>query len=445
MSFRSRTIVSAFSVALLCVLSANAADDWPQFRGPQGDGTANASTAVEISAKNTVWKTAIPGAGWSSPVVSDGKIWITTAETSKASREQIAKKTAGVQFAQMKTVAGRVKLRALCVDLESGKILHDLLLKDISDPELSHPLNSYASPTAAISGDRVVCHFGNYGTWCLDKTSGKTLWENALVVDHSVGPGSSPVIADGIVLIVCDGIDKQFVAGLNLETGKQVWKTPRPGYRKSNGEFRKAYSTPLLIKVGQQVQAVVPGAQWVCAYEPQTGKEIWRADCGDGFSTTPMAIYEAGLVVISTGFMAPELVGINPEGSGDITKTNIVWRARKGGSTMPTAVGHNGMVYSLSDGGVLTVMGAKDGKILDQGRVGGKFCASPLMAGGKLYFGSQEGVLSVYGVKEANGSQQMPKVLAKNKLDGALMASPAVIGSDLIIRTSKSLMRVKPE
>ena len=138
----------------------------------------------------------------------------------------------------------------------------------------------------------------------------------------------------------------------------------------------------------------------------------------------------------STGFMAPELIAINPEGSGDITKTNIVWRAKSGGSTMPTAVGSNGMIYSLSDRGILTVLSAKDGQMQARARVGGKFAASPLLAAGKLYFGSQEGVLSVFGLEDVDGRQQMPKEMAKNKLDGALMASPAVVGSDLIIRTS---------
>ena len=298
---RDRGIVSVFSPALMCVLAASVclADDWPQFRGPHGDGIAEASSLpVEISEENTVWKTAIPGTGWSSPVVSEGKIWITTAEAAKASAEQIAKKTKGVQFAAIKTVAGDVKLRAICVDLESGKIVHNLLLREVSDPDLINPLNSYASPTAAISGDRVVCHFGSYGTWCLNKSTGEKLWHNALVVDHSVGPGSSPVIADDIVLIVCDGIDQQFVAGLDLSTGKEVWKTPRPKLRATNGEYKKAYSTPLLIKVGEQVQAVIPTAQWMCAYDPKTGKEIWRADCGSGFSTTPMAVYEGAWLCV---------------------------------------------------------------------------------------------------------------------------------------------------
>lgn len=412
------------------------AEDWNQFRGAKGDGLSSSTDLpVDFASSKTVWKTAIPGMGWSSPVVSDGYIWITTAEASTASAAEIAKKTKGVQFAKIKTVASNVKLQAVCVDAATGAVVHSKLLRDVDDPDLINPLNSYASPTCAIVGDRVICHFGSYGTWCMNKKTGEELWKNALVIDHSVGPGSSPIVADGIVLIVCDGIDQQFVAGLDLTTGEQVWRTARPKMRASNGEFQKAYSTPLIIDVDGNTQAVIPGAQWMCAYDPKTGDEIWRADCGNGFSTTPMAVYEAGLVVCSTGFMSPNLVAVNPAGSGDVTKSHIVWNSSKGGSTMPTAVASGGLLYSMSDDGRLSVLSADAGKIVNQKRIQGKFAASPLLADGKLYLSSQEGVMTVLSVPQLEN-------LAKNKMDGGLMASPAVLGSDLIVRTDKSLMRI---
>lgn len=416
------------------------AEDWNQFRGPNGDAKSQATgTPVNVSLASTAWKTSIPGTGWSSPVVAGGRIWLTTAETTEATAAQIAAKTRGVQFAQIKTVAASVRLRAICVDAESGAILHNVLLRQIDDPDLINPLNSYASPTPAIAGDRVVCHFGSYGTWCLNRMTGQTLWQRAVVVDHSVGPGSSPVIAGKVVILVCDGIDKQFVAGLDIESGQQIWKTDRPAMRATNGEFKKAYSTPLIIRVSGEPQAIIPGAQWVCAYDPSTGKELWRADCGDGFSTTPMAVFEAGLLVCSTGFMAGKLVAIEPKGKGDIS-SRIAWRADRGGSTMPTAVSQNGRIYSISDDGILSVLDAKSGRVQTRVRVGGKFASSPLLVSGKLYLGSQEGDLSVYQVSSEDGK---PIKLATNALDGSIMASPAIVGSDLILRTSKSLWRVK--
>lgn len=412
------------------------AEDWPQFRGPVGNGQAAATgTPTDFADAGVVWQTAIPGTGWSSPVSLNGRIWITTAQTSPATAEEIAAKTKDVQFAKIKTAAGNVKLRALCVDAESGNILHDILLREVSDPDLINPLNSYASPTAALIDEKVILHFGSYGTWCLNSQTGEELWQNALVVDHSVGPGSSPVVTNGIVLIVCDGIDQQFVAGLHLKTGKVAWKTARPDFRASNPEFCKAYSTPLIIDVKGKQQAVIPGAQWMCAYDPQSGREIWRADCGDGFSTTPMAVYAAGLVVCSTGFMAPQLVAVNPDGTGDISADNIVWRSKQGGSTMPTSVSDGKLIYSINDNGILTVLNAASGKLIKQLRIGGKFAASPLLTDGKLYLGSQAGIMTVLATDELSR-------LAQNTMDDTLMASPAVLGSDLIIRTGKSLLRI---
>lgn len=424
------------ALTLLIFSTVTVASDWNQFRGPHGNGIAQVSgTPIDFSPSQFAWEVEIPGVGWSSPVVVDNQIWITTAETVAATEEQLAKKKAGVQFAQIKTAAAQVTLRAICVDSNRGRIIHNIRLATVDNPDLINPLNSYASPTPAIQDGNVICHFGMYGTWSLNRTSGDVNWKTALVIDHSVGPGSSPIVVDDKVLIVCDGIDQQYVAALIVSDGQQAWKTDRPPIKATNGEFRKAYSTPLMIEVDGKSQAVIPGAQWMCAYDPATGKELWRADCGDGFSTTPMAVYESGLVICSTGFMAPALVAINPAGSGDVTETNIVWRSKQGGSTMPTAVAQSGLMYSISDKGVLTVLETSSGKITDRQRIGGKFASSPLLTKDALYLASQEGVMTVL----------KPVTLEKlttTKMDSALMASPAVIGSDLIVRTEKKLARV---
>lgn len=430
------------SLASMLVLSASAtAEDWPQFRGARGDAVATAkSAAVNISESNTKWRTGIGGTGWSSPVVSGDRIWLTTAETFAATPEQEAKKKEGDRMAGMKTVAGRVRLRAVSVNAETGKVLHYRMLHEVNDPELIHTLNSYASPTPAISGDHVICHFGSYGTWCVNRSTGETVWKNdGVVVEHSVGPGSSPIVEDGVVLLVFDGTDKQFVVGLDVKTGKEIWRTARPPMRASDGEYRKAYSTPLIITVDGKKQAVIPGAQWMCAYEPKTGKEIWRADTGSGFSTTPMAVYESGLVVCSTGFMAPMMVAIDPTGTGDVTKTHIAWKSRNGGSTMPTAVAHDGRLYCIDAKGIMTVLETKTGTMLSRQRVKGKYCSSPLIVGDKLYIGNQDGQFRVFELADS------PKEVAENKLNGAIMASPAMIGSDMLIRTEKALLRVTPE
>ena len=324
------------------------AADWHQFRGPNGSSVApTAVTTTSFSEEHVAWKTTIPGMGWSSPVIADGVIWLTTAETVAASEELIAKKTEGVSFGNGKTTVSQLTLRAICVDAETGEVVKNLVLREVDDPDLINPLNSFASPTPAIADGLVVCHFGSYGTWCLDAKTGDEKWSTALVIDHSVGPGSSPVIHDGTVLVVCDGIDAQFVAGLDLATGEKKWQTNRPPMRTTNVEFMKAYSTPLIVDVAGTSQAVVPGAQWMCAYDPQTGDEIWRADCGSGFSTTPMAVEADGVVICSTGFMKPVLFAIDPSGQGDVTKSHVRWQSNQGGSTMPTAVVRRDQLLSI--------------------------------------------------------------------------------------------------
>ncbi len=364
--------VTTLSLAILSSTS-NADDTWTQFRGIRGTGIAaeSANPPVEWDLKkDVVWESDIPGVGWSSPVYSDGRIWLTSAITTEAATEQIEKKREGVGYPQMKTVAATAELRAICVDLESGKLLQTVTLERIDSPELIHPMNSYASPTVALQGDNVICHFGCYGTWCLDSKTGEKKWKNKFVVDHSVGPGSSPIIYNSKVILVCDGIDKQYVVAVDLESGKEVWRTSRPPMRAPNGEQQKAYSTPLIEEIDGKPQAIIPGSQWIVSYNPEDGKEIWRADHGNGFSITPMAIYESGLIIFSTCFSQPEFVAIDPTGSGDVSETHVKWRLR-GAPTMPSFIAKGGRLYAVTDTGFLSTIDIKTGTQIKKRRVRG--------------------------------------------------------------------------
>ncbi len=436
-------LVRRFATACLFVraifVHAAMADEpgWFQFRGPTGAGLANAKLPTELSdKKNYVWSTITKGVGWSSPVFLNGQVWFTSAVTKEATPEQIASKLAGVQFAQIKTMAQSVEFHAICLDASTGKSIHDLVLATDDNPAPINPMNSYASPTPAIVGDKVICHFGNYGTWCLNVKTGETIWSTKLVVDHSVGPGSSPIVFGNKVILVCDGIDQQFVAAVNLDDGKPAWKTNRPPIRASNGEFRKAYSTPLIIQVHGRPQAIIPGAQWTVAYHPDNGDEVWRADCGDGFSTTSMAIYESGLVVMSTGYTKPEFVAIRPDGKGDVSKTHIAWKASKGAPTMSSAVARDGDMFAMSDTGILTRYDASTGREKARNRIGGNFSASPVLAGEHLYFSDRKGVVTV--VKVANEMT----VVSTNNFGSPILASPAVVDNDLIVRTEAEIIRI---
>lgn len=415
--------------------------DWAQFRGNLGTGVAPKNVQPPTqwdSAKQTVWETPIPGIGWSSPVYQGNKVWLTTAITQAASEAEIAKKLKGDRLAQIKTLAGSVEFHAICLDIRNGEILHDLKLRQLDSPEPINPMNSYASPTPAIQDGKVICHFGNYGTWCIDDETGKVLWNQTFEVKHSVGPGSSPVIVGDKVIIVCDGTDLQFILGVDLNSGKQVWKTNRPPIKATDGEYRKAYCTPLIVDVDGTVQAVIPGAQWVAGYDPQTGKELWRADHGSGFSVTPMPVYESGLVVFSTGYMDSAFVAVDPRGSGDITAEGIVWRSPpKKAPKMPSLIAHQGQIFAISDNGILRCLDAKTGEILKEKRIGGNFSSSPLMAGGNLYLSSRQGAMTVVRCTEEL------ETLATNKFDSSLMASPVPVENDLLIRTEKKLIRIQ--
>ncbi len=432
------SIVLLAIVALFLSSQVGVAEDsdWTQFLGPAGDSDAqNATPLTSWDESNHIWVTDIPGTGWSSPVYKDGHIWLTTATTKPATKEQIEKKKQGVQFANMKTTVGALDLYAICLDLESGKILHNIHLANIAEPDLINPLNSYASPTPAIDDGKVVCHFGNYGTWCLDAKTGSQIWNSKFDVDHSVGAGSSPVVHDGKVLLVCDGIDEQYIAAVSLSSGEELWKTERPDFRNPNGEQQKAYSTPLISKFDGKTQAIIPGAQWVIAYDPETGKEIWRVDHGDGFSVVPMATVESGLVIFASGYMKSEFAAVDPTGTGDVTKTHVKWRASQA-PAMPSMISTGDKVYAVTDNGIMSCVDAKTGELVKRKRIGGNFAASPLLAGGNIYLSSREGNMTI--VKCDPSLEEV----GKQKFDSRLIATPAPVGNDLLIRTEKKLYRI---
>jgi len=412
---------------------------WTQFRGPQGNGVSgNDHVTIALNpngTENLRWRTGTPEAGWSSPITDGKRIWLTAARMLEATPEQKEAKLAKVSMAAMKVVAGRVDLIAYCLNVDSGAIIHNIQLSTVDTPNPIHPMNGYASPTGVIVGDRVVLHFGQYGTWCLDVATGEKLWQRQLVVDDSVGPGSSLVEYDGKVIVTCDGMDQQFVAALSIETGNEVWRTARPTIDADNGEFRKSYSTPILIKVDGKTQVVVPASQWCVAYDPEDGHEIWRLDHGKGFSITPMPLYADCKVIMSTGYGKPDLVAIDPRGTGDITKTNILWRESRSGPVMPSMINIDSLVYAISDGGIVSALKTSDGSLTWRQRLGGKYSASPFAIGRNVIVADHDGKLTIF---QAGDSY---REIAKYDFGEQIMASPVPIGNDLLIRTKDALYR----
>lgn len=420
------------------------AEEWPQFRGPDGSGVvADAELPLHWSETTGIrWKTAIPGRGWSSPVCADGKIWLTTAEERKltdAEREALHKKYGSHPLASVMESAASVSLSAVEIDGASGQVLRQVKLFDVENPQPIHGLNSYSSPTPILADGKCFCHFGRYGTACFDVASGKVLWRRTLEIDHMVGPGSSPELVGDVLIIPCDGGDKQFVAALDAATGAVRWQVDRPPLRAPDADSRKAFCTPLAIEVGGRTMVVIPGAQWFVAYDPQSGDEIWRIDHGAGFSNVPRPVFDGKTAYLCTGFMRGQLWAVRPDGHGDVSDTHVEWKTTEQVPTMPSPVVVGNRLYMISDSGVASCLDAATGKNIWRERIGGNFSSSPLLGAGRVYFTSQDGRTTVVAA-----SDKFEK-LAENSLDGQLMASPAVVDGDLILRTDSHLYRVGGE
>jgi outer membrane protein assembly factor BamB len=430
-------------VVMLAAATVASAADWPQFRGPNGDGVvaaANLPTAWSET-DNIRWKVATPGRGWSSPIVADGRIWMTTAvERSLDKKMQEELRTGKFAKNPMKAelnIVGEISLRLLGFEAETGETVLDRELSLVKSPQPVHSLNSYASPSPVWHNGRIYCHFGTFGTVCYDMEAEGIVWSRQLSLEHSVGPGSSPIVLAERLIVPCDGVDQQFVTALDIETGEELWKTPRPPMTGTDGDLHKAFSTPLVISVNGTEQVVVVGAQWVVSYDPADGKEIWKVRHGDGFSTVPRPVFGHGMIFMSTGYVRPELWAIRADGNGDVTASHVAWKVSKQVPTMPSPVLVGNELFYVNDQGVATCLDALTGVQRWQKRVEGNYCASAWSASGKVYFANREGKTVV--VRASYNYEH----LSDNHLDGQIFATPAVLGDALILRTDTHLYRIE--
>ena len=424
----------------LAVSTIGAAEVWPQFRGPGGQGHATAAALPTQWAedRNVMWKSPVPGKGWSSPVIAGGKIWLTTAVVSELTEEEEKKRLSKVENPRSLRLAGKVSLRVMSHDLKTGKRWSDLELLKIEEPEPIHSLNSYASPSPILDGDRLYCYFGTYGMFCVDTTANKVVWKNQeLKLDHQNGPGSSPVLWKDKLIVHCDGIDVQFIAAIDKKTGKTAWKTPRSGEMNELPPLKKAYCTPLILETAGKTELISPAADWVYAYDPETGKELWRCNYGQlGFSTVPRPVAGHGMVFIATSFMKSRLLAVKTGGKGDVSESHVVWKSDRNIPKMPSMLLVGNELYCVDDSGIATCFDAKTGEQHWRERLGGNFSSSPMLAGGKIYFFNRDGDATV--IKPGREYAE----IAKNALDAGMMASPAVAGDTMILRTDGYLYRI---
>ena len=388
--------------------------DWPEFRGPTAQGHSDAGDLPLTwnESANVVWKVPIPGQGWSSPVMRDGRIWLTTG-TSEGDSPQ-----------------ARHSLRALGLDFDSGRLLHDVEVFALEGPPSLHTKNSSASPTPILEEDRVYVHFGDFGTAALD-SRGKILWKSRrLRYVEQYGPGATPALADDLLLISCDGTDTQFVAALDKNDGTVRWKTLR-----EDGDM--AYSTPLVIAAAGLRQVISTGANQAVSYELITGEKLWWIRYV-GFSQVPRPLFVHGLVyLVNPALGKPILYAVRPGGRGDVTNSHVVWSWQRGVPVTPSPLIVGEEIYFVSDGGILSCLDARKGTLHWRERLGGNFSASPAFADGKIFLLDEDGKSTV--IRPGRNFDK----LAENQLDGRTLASMAIAGRSLLIRSDTHLYRIE--
>ena len=441
-----RIVCSLWVFSQAAVLgTAIAADTWPQFRGPSGQGHADGPAPVKWSeGENIVWKTPVAGKGWSTPVIYGNQIWLTTGMATNASEEEKKQRLATNTGSQPLNVVNDLVVRAICLDRETGNVLHDIVLLTASEPEPIHTLNSFASPSPIIEAGRLYCHFGPNGTACVDTDSASVLWTNQsdeLRVKTENGAGSTPVLWNDLLIAHFDGSDTQFIAALDKHTGRVVWKTPRSGKMHDNPQMKKSYGTPLLVQVGDQAVLMSPAADWLYAYDPETGAELWKLPYETlGFSVVPKPVARQGVLYFCTSFMRSQLLAVRFADEGSLVEPEIIWRYKSQVSQMPSPILVDGLLYFVADtGGIVTCVDANGGQMVWRERLGGNFSASPIYAGGRIYFFDRAGKTHVI-----KPGRQFDRV-ATNTLDGSIMASPAVVNDGMYVRTDKAVYRIHHE
>jgi outer membrane protein assembly factor BamB len=415
----SRLMHAALAALLALCGTAVAGDRWTEFRGPAGTGhSESAGLPLEWSErKNVVWKTRIHGRGWSSPVVLGNQVWLTTA-----------------------TPEGH-DLSVLALDRNDGRVLVDQRLFHVDKPEDTRQYNSFASPTPVIEEGHVYVHFGSYGTASLDTRSGKVLWERRdLPCNHWRGPGASPILYKNLLIVHFDGYDVQYAVALDKNTGRTVWKADRAyDFGTDDGDQKKAYSTPIVIEAGGRLQLISPAAKAVVSLDPETGREIWRVRY-EQHSAAARPLFAHGLVYVANGRSNSELLAIRPDGRGDVTDTHVAWKAARGIGASPSPVLVGDLIYTVADKtGVVTCLDAKTGAEVWQQRVGGGgHTASLLYADGAVYVFGEDGSSVTF-----KPGRQYQEVGRSSLGEGGVMATPAIAGQAVFLRTESHLYRVE--
>ncbi len=433
-------------LALLCICAV--AQDWPSFRGPAASGVADGQKLPEAwnIAKGThvAWKTAIPGLAHSSPIVWGDRIFVTTAISSRKDAT-FKRGLYGEGDASEDRSAQQWKL--LCLDKKSGAVLWERLAYQGVPKEKRHMKATYANATPATDGEVVVAFFGSQGIYAYD-LDGKPLWSHDLgrfdvgaydLPEYEWGTASSPILYGGLVIVQCDQQKGSFLMALDRMTGKTVWRTER--------DELPSWGTPTIYQGKTRVELVTNASNFIRGYDPATGKELWRLG-GSSKITAPTPVYAKDLIVVASG-RRPEapIFAIRAGASGDITlradhatSRSIAWSKTQRGSYMPTPLIYRGLLYVLQNQGILDCYDLESGREIYRERIphqGSGFSASPVASDGKIYLSSEDGDIFVVSAGEKFA------LLKTNSMDEPIMATPAISGGMLIVRTQHQLFAIR--
>lgn len=417
---------SLFLIVLILLSYNLTAQDknWTHFRGSSLNGVSGTKN-IPLKWDESVikWKTEIHGKGYSSPVIWDDQIWVTTA--SEDGKD----------------------LFAVCFSYTTGKVIYDIKVFTPATVIGKHSINTYASPTPCIEKGYVYVNYGSLGTACIRTSDGTVVWKRTdLVCNHVQGPGASPVLYKNLLILHFEGTDVRFITALDKSTGKTVWRSDRPEkpYESLPEIGRKAYITPLIVNIKGRDLLISNGSAVCIAYDPGTGEEIWRVIRG-AESTVPMPFSENGIVYFYTGFMvddeAPnftEILAVDPSGKGDITETNVLWRKRDNQvqTQMLSPVIKDGLIYTVNTKNFLMCIDAVTGSEIWSERQRANFNSSPVFSDGIIWFFSVKG--DVVAVKAGRKYE----VVSTSIMDSGIWATPAFLRNSVILRTEKYLYRI---
>lgn len=448
MQIRSLLTVLAVGVISAAVFGD---DNWPQFRGHGGLGIGNGNPPIEWdlrTGQNVSWKTPIPGLGHSAPIVWGDRVFVTTAVNSDTDAPAVETGWSGGTGESAKDT-GEWTWQVVCLQLETGKILWTKIAHCGVPAIKRHLKASHANCTPATDGEFVVAFFGSEGLHCFD-FDGQPVWKHDFgklqsgpydAPDLEWGFASSPVIHDGKVIVQCDCLNANFVAILDLKTGKEIRRIDREGEVAT-------WSTPLIVTTENRSQIVCNGYHQMAGYDLKTGDRLWHL-AGGGDVPVPTPLFANGLIYMTNGHGRSPTYAIRPTATGDLTpsageseNTGLAWQQPRDGSYMPTPLVKDELLYTGDDNGRLAVRNAKTGDLVYRQRIGtggSTYSASAVAAGKHLFFAGERGEVTVIEAGDAF------KKVANNEMGDIVMATPAISGDRLLIRTVKTLYCLAPK